>query len=60
VNIIVPEGSNAQLTFDGGLTTINMDGGWAQNNNLYTHASSGPTITIMAKMGAGTLNLKTE
>ena len=60
VSIIVPEGVNTRLTFDGGLTTINMDGAWSQNGNVYTISSNGPALTIMVKMGAGTLNLKTE
>lgn len=60
VNIIVPKGVNAQVTFKGGLSTVNTDGGWDQNGEVYTLSGSGPTITINIKMGAGTLNLKTE
>ena len=60
VNIIVPEGVNARVTFDGGLTTVNKAGGWVQNDKVYTLSGSGPTITITVKMGAGTLNLKAE
>lgn len=59
-SIIVPEGVNVQLTFDGSLTTVNKDSAWSQNGNVYTLSGSGPTITIMVKMGAGTLNLKIE
>jgi hypothetical protein len=60
VNIIIPEGVNAQVTFDGGLTTVNTNGKWEYNGNVYTLSGSGPTITITVKMGAGTLNLETE
>lgn len=60
VNIIMPQGTNALVTFDGGLTSVNKDNGWAQNDNTYTLSGSGPTITITIKMGLGTLNLKTE
>jgi hypothetical protein len=60
VNIIIPEGINAQVTFDGGLSTVNMDSGWSQSGTVYTFSGSGPTITIAVKMGVGTLNLKTE
>lgn len=59
VNIIIPEGVNARVTFDGGLTTVNTAGQWGQNGSIYTHSGSGPTITILVKMGVGTLNLKT-
>jgi len=60
VNIVLPEGVNAQVTFDGSLTTVNIDRGWNQNGNIYAHTGSGLTITITIKMGTGTLNLKTE
>ncbi len=60
VTIIIPEGVNARVTFEGGLSTVNKAGGWEQNDNVYTLSGSGPTITITVKMGAGTLNLKTE
>jgi hypothetical protein len=59
LNIIVPRGVNAQVTFDGGLSYVNMDGGWQQDVDIYTLSGSGPTITINVKMGVGTLNLKT-
>jgi hypothetical protein len=60
VNIIVPEGVNAQVSFDGGLSTVKTAGGWSQNGKVYTLSGSGPTITITVKMGAGNLNLVTE
>lgn len=58
VNILVPAGVNSRLTFEGGLTTINTSGAWKQNETIYTLSGSGPTITILVKMGMGTLNLK--
>ena len=60
VNLIVPDDVNTKLNFEGGLTTINIDGAWSQNGNVYTISGSGPALIIMVKMGAGTLNLKTE
>jgi len=60
INIIVPAGVDAQATFEGGLTTVNTSGGWIQNGSVYSLSGHGPTLTIMVKMGVGTLNLKTE
>jgi hypothetical protein len=60
VTIIVPAGVNAQVTFDGGLSSVNIDGNWMQNENVYTLMGSGPTITIQVKLGIGTLNLISE
>jgi hypothetical protein len=59
VTIIIPDGANAKVTSDG-LLTINAEGGWNQNDKVYTLSGNGPTITIVVKMGAGTLNLKTK
>ena len=58
VNIIVPAGIQAQVIFDGGLTGVNAEGGWAQDGSTYTHAGSSPSLTIKVSMGMGTLNLK--
>jgi hypothetical protein len=59
VNIIVPPGVNARVNFEGGLSSVNISGGWEQNNSTYTLTGSGPVITITVEMGLGTLNLKT-
>lgn len=60
ITIIIPEGVSARVSFDGGLSTVDMDGGWTQDGLIYTHSGNGPTITITVKMGVGTLNLRTE
>lgn len=58
VRIIVPEGMNAKLVFDGGLTNISASGNWeASGNNTYTQSGEGPTLTITVDMGAGNLQL---
>ncbi len=60
VNIFVPQGVNARVNYEGGLSSVNKDSSWEQNNTLYSLPGSGPTLTITVKMGAGTLNLKTQ
>lgn len=60
VTVIVPEGVQAQVRMDGGLTTVKTSGGWDNAGSGYELAGSGPTIYITVKMGAGTLNLKSE
>lgn len=59
VTVTIPKGVSAVLTSDSNLITINAGGDWVQNGNVYTHPGSGPTITLQAKMGAGTLQLET-
>lgn len=60
LEIVVPNGLNASLTFESGMSTVNTTGGWVQNGNVYTLSGSGPAITIRVKMGMGNLNLKTS
>jgi hypothetical protein len=60
VNLIIPEGVNARVTFDEGLSKVNQEGNWEQDGSLYTLSGSGPTLAITVEIGAGTLNLKTE
>lgn len=56
--IIVPEGVNATVRIDGGLTDINTGNGWSQSGSTYSHQGSGPSLTITVNMGAGSVTLK--
>lgn len=58
--LIVPEGVNAQLFYDGGLTNVDVSGAWEKSGNEYTQAGSGPSLTINVTMGAGDLNLSNQ
>jgi len=60
VTVIIPEGTNAQVITDNGLSTVSTTGSWNQNGNNYQLAGSGNTITIQVKMGAGSLRLETN
>jgi hypothetical protein len=60
VTIIVPEGINARLRFEGALTEINTYDGWKKSGDEYTLSGSGATLTITVKMGAGSLDLRSR
>jgi hypothetical protein len=60
VNIIVPEGVNAQVSLEGKLATVNPGSGWNQDAAMYTTSGDGPTVTINVQINTGTLNLMTE
>ncbi|HWQ84892.1 MAG TPA: hypothetical protein VN363_10005 [Anaerolineales bacterium] len=60
VNLTVPDGVSASLTFNGGLSSVNAGAGWELVNNVYTHPGRGPALTISVEMGVGTLNLNPE
>lgn len=60
VNLIVPTGVNARVAYEGGLSSVNTEGGWAKNGEIYSLSGDSPSLNITVKMGMGTLNLKTE
>jgi hypothetical protein len=56
--LIVPDGVDATVTIEGGLTDINTGNGWSQSGGTYSHEGSGPALTIKINMGAGSVTLK--
>jgi len=60
VTIVVPEGVPAQVTFEGGLSNVETFGGWTQSGDLYSQDGSGAKLTIIVKLGAGTLELRNK
>jgi hypothetical protein len=55
--LIIPEGVNAVVTVEGGLSNVNAGSGWSQSGNVYKQGGEGPTLTIIVEMGAGNLML---
>lgn len=60
VEILVPEDVPARVEIDGGLNQVYTEGEWAQEGNRYENQGSGPQLTILIKMGAGSLRLVNE
>jgi hypothetical protein len=58
--IIVPDGTSAKVIFKGGLTNVDLSGGWKKSGEAYVLGSGGPLITISMDMGAGNLALRTK
>ncbi|HVF26553.1 MAG TPA: toast rack family protein [Anaerolineales bacterium] len=58
LTLIIPEGVDAKLTMDGGLTDINLGNGWTHSGNVYSHEGTGPTLDIVINMGAGNVTVK--
>ena len=59
VVIIVPEGQTARVYFKGGLTSVDVRGGWQKSGDQYSLEGNGPVLTINVDMGAGNLQLRT-
>lgn len=57
VIIIVPEGMNAVVTVEGGLSNVNAGPGWDRSGSDYVQEGDGPTLTFVIEMGAGNLTL---
>jgi hypothetical protein len=57
VIIVVPEGMNAVVTVEGGLSNVNTGPGWDRSGSDYAQQGEGPTLTFVIEMGAGNLTL---
>ncbi len=55
--LVIPENVDARVTVEGGAINVNHSSGWGQSNRTYTQESSGPTLTILVKMGAGNVTI---
>ena len=58
LTLIVPDGVNAKLTVEGGLSNVTSGSGWNKDGNTYTHTGDGPLLTFVIEIGAGNLILK--
>jgi len=58
LTIAVPENTNTEISFEGGLTNVSTRGNWEVVNHHYSLNGEGPTITISIEMRAGNLVLE--
>jgi hypothetical protein len=58
VTIVVPEGTAAELTFQGAITDIDTGGAWQKSGSKYILEGEGPRITFTVRMGVGDLDLR--
>jgi len=57
LKLVVPEGVDARITVEGGPVNVNHSSGWGQSNRTYTQEGSGPTLTVIVKVGAGNVTI---
>ncbi|MBI4761896.1 MAG: toast rack family protein [Chloroflexota bacterium] len=57
VHLVIPKSVNAKVTVDSALASVNFSSNWSQSGNTYIQNGSGPTLTIIVKMAAGTLTI---
>jgi hypothetical protein len=58
VTIRIPSGVPAQVTSESSLTTVVTSGDWQQSGSTYQQDGSGYKITILVKVGAGSLQIE--
>jgi hypothetical protein len=56
--IVVPEGTPATVSFEGGLTNVDVGGEWRMSGSVYTMPGEGPELNISIEIGAGNLELR--
>jgi hypothetical protein len=57
LKLVIPEDVDARVTVEGAAINVNHSSGWGQSNRTYTQEGSGPTLTIIVKMGAGNVTI---
>ena len=57
ITLIMPAGFAAQVTVNGGLSSVNVPSSWRQNGNTYSRAGEAPVLTVMIDLGAGNLQV---
>jgi hypothetical protein len=55
--LVIPDGVNAVVTVDSGVSNISAGPNWEQNGNVYTQDGSGPKLTVTVQISAGNLTL---
>jgi len=55
--IVVPDGVDAVVTVDSGVSNINAGSGWSQSGDVYKQKGEGPTLTFVIDIGAGNVTL---
>ncbi len=55
--LVIPDGVNAAVTVDSGISNISAGSNWEQVGNVYTQSGSGPKLTITVQISAGNLTL---
>lgn len=56
--IVIPEGVPAQVTFEGAVSNVDAKGAWEKTGGSYQQTGSGPKITLIVKLAAGSLELR--
>ena len=57
MRIVVPSSTAAKITVSGGIKNVSQEGTWTVTDDTYSTGGTGPTLTINAEVGVGSLTL---
>jgi hypothetical protein len=57
MTLLIPDGVDALVTVEGGLSNVSAGSNWDQDGDTYTQEGEGPTLTFVIRMSAGNLSL---
>lgn len=60
VKIVIPKGTQSEITVEGEMKDVNTTGTWTAASNTYSTAGDGPIITINVNMNLGSIELVQE
>ena len=58
--IVVPEGTSAQLSLEGALSSVEVGGDWEISGSEYIHPGEGHQLNFTVDIGAGNIELRTR
>lgn len=58
--IIVPEGTSAKVTVEGEMSNIDAYGDWEKSGDTYSQTGSDFLLTILVKIGAGSVEIRNK
>lgn len=57
LSLVIPGNVDARVTVEGAAINVNHSSGWGESNGAYTQDGTGPTLTVIVKMGAGNVTI---
>ncbi|MBE0671062.1 MAG: hypothetical protein IH588_10775 [Anaerolineales bacterium] len=57
LELVIPSGIVATVKVSGGMSNMQTPSGWNKNGETYTQEGSGPALTIVIEMGAGSVQI---
>jgi len=57
IQLVIPEGINAEVDVQGALANVDVPKGFSASNGAYRQSGQGPTLTIHVQLGAGDLQI---